>query len=148
VVYKSISGVRSIVQTLDDASAARLERIRWCPVQFQQYVEGVDVRVHTVGEEVIATEIRTNVTDYRYALRAADGEIDLAPRVLEGAVPARCVALAQFLGLAVAGIDLKLAPDGTVYCFEVNPSPAFSFFERNTGQPIARAIARYLAGEA
>ena len=32
-------------------------------------------------------------------------------------------------------------------CFEVNPSPAFSFYERRTGLPIATAIARYLAGE-
>jgi hypothetical protein len=31
--------------------------------------------------------------------------------------------------------------------FEVNPSPAFSYFERDAGQPIARAIALALAGE-
>jgi hypothetical protein len=30
----------------------------------------------------------------------------------------------------------------------VNPSPAFSYYEAHTGQPIAQAIARYLAGEA
>ena len=34
-----------------------------------------------------------------------------------------------------------------MYCFEVNPSPAFSYDEAHTGQPIAQAIARYLAGE-
>jgi hypothetical protein len=34
-----------------------------------------------------------------------------------------------------------------VFCFEVNPSPGYSYFEANTGQPIARAVARYLAGK-
>ena len=42
------------------------------------------------------------------------------------------------------GIDLKITPDDEVYCFEVNPSPAFSYYESNTGQPISAAIARAL----
>ena len=54
--------------------------------------------------------------------------------------------LSQGLGLAFAGIDLKITPDNRVFCFEVNPSPAFSYYEANTGQPIARAVAHYLAG--
>jgi hypothetical protein len=28
----------------------------------------------------------------------------------------------------------------------VNPSPAFSYYESHTRQPIARAVARYLCG--
>jgi glutathione synthase/RimK-type ligase-like ATP-grasp enzyme len=48
--------------------------------------------------------------------------------------------------LTVAGVDLRWAPGGAWYCFEVNPSPAFSYFAQATGQPIARAIARLLAG--
>ena len=62
-------------------------------------------------------------------------------------VASRCVALARALGLAFAGVDLKITPEGEVYCFEVNPTPAFSYYESNTGQPIALEVARYLAGE-
>jgi hypothetical protein len=29
---------------------------------------------------------------------------------------------------------------------EANPCPAYSYYEAHTGQPIARAVARYLAG--
>ncbi|MGH8914072.1 MAG: ATP-grasp domain-containing protein, partial [Acidimicrobiia bacterium] len=61
-------------------------------------------------------------------------------------VERRAVALAADLGLPVAGIDLMIDEDGDVYCLEVNPSPAFSYYEQNTGQPIAMAIARYLSG--
>jgi D-alanine-D-alanine ligase-like ATP-grasp enzyme len=50
------------------------------------------------------------------------------------------------LGLLVAGIDMRCCADGRWVCFEVNPSPGFSFYEAATGQPIAAAIADLLAG--
>ncbi|HEX2093714.1 MAG TPA: hypothetical protein VHG28_15030 [Longimicrobiaceae bacterium] len=145
VVYKSVSGVRSVVQELAEADLARLDRIRWCPTQFQAFVEGTDLRVHAVGGEVFATAIRTGATDYRYAEREG-AEAELRPAELPDALARRCVALARALGLAFAGIDLRISPDGRVFCFEVNPSPAFTFYEAHTGQPIARAVASYLAG--
>jgi hypothetical protein len=46
LIYKSISGVRSIVKTLENGDLARLDKIRWFPTQFQEYVEGTNVRVH------------------------------------------------------------------------------------------------------
>jgi D-alanine-D-alanine ligase-like ATP-grasp enzyme len=49
------------------------------------------------------------------------------------------------LELPVAGIDLRDHPAGKWFCFEVNPSPAFSYYEHETGQPIAAAVARFLA---
>jgi glutathione synthase/RimK-type ligase-like ATP-grasp enzyme len=146
LIYKSISGVRSIVQQLTDSDMERLEHIRWCPVQFQALVPGTDVRVHVVGEEAFATEIVSDRLDYRYARRDG-GSTSLRATELPADIVARCVAMTEGLGLAFAGIDLKLAPDGRVFCFEVNPCPAFSFYEANTDQPIAAAVARYLAGD-
>ena len=49
-------------------------------------------------------------------------------------------------GRAFAGIDLKITPENHVYCFEVNPSPAFSYYESQTGQAISTAVADYLSG--
>lgn len=146
VIYKSISGVRSIVRELEEGDLARLVQIRSCPTQFQAYIEGYDVRVHTIGESVFATRADTNVADYRYAPRQAGGETRLSAIELPPALRARCIALSTHLGLDFAGIDLKVAPDGRVYCFEVNPCPAFSYYEANTDQPIAQALAKYLAG--
>jgi ribosomal protein S6-L-glutamate ligase RimK-like protein len=144
VVYKSISGVRSIVQTFEQEDLRRLERIRWCPVQFQAYVEGTNVRVHTVGEEVFATAVLSDVTDYRYAERQ-NGSAELRAIELDDGLAERCVRLAGSLALPFAGIDLKLTPSGEAYCFEVNPSPAFAYYESGSGQPIAASLARYLA---
>jgi glutathione synthase/RimK-type ligase-like ATP-grasp enzyme len=144
VIYKSISSVRSIVQKLETKDFERLEQIRWCPTQFQQFVEGTNVRVHVVGEKVFATAIETEATDYRYAHKQG-GDAELRAVELDDEVAANCVRLAEALGLAFAGIDLKVTPNDEVFCFEVNPSPGFSYFEANTGQPIAKAVAEYLA---
>jgi hypothetical protein len=145
LVYKSISGARSIVTTFDPGDTERLERIRWCPVQFQGYVGGPNVRVHTVGDEVHATHITTDAVDYRYASRQVGAPAELVPYDLDEEIAQRCVALARTLGLDVAGLDLKLPPDGRVVCLEVNPSPVFSYYQAHTGQPIADAVARLLA---
>ena len=138
VVFKSTSSIRSIVNELDGRALERLEHIRWCPVQFQAFVEGVDVRVHVVGDEAYATRVSSAATDYRY------GESRLDPMTLSDDVAERCISLSRRLGLPFTGIDLRLASDGRVVCFEVNPSPAFSYYESHTGQPIANAVARHL----
>jgi glutathione synthase/RimK-type ligase-like ATP-grasp enzyme len=147
VVYKSISAVRSIVQTFEEADFERLENIRWCPTQFQAFVEGTNLRVHTIGQEVFGTAITTKATDYRYAARQCGDHADLRPVDLAEEVAMKCLELSRALGLDFAGIDLKVTPDDEVYCFEVNPCPGFSYYESNTGQPISDAVARYLAHE-
>ncbi len=145
VIYKSISGVRSIVTRLSDTHRKRLRNLASCPTQFQEYVRGEDIRVHVVGGEVYACRIVSEADDYRYAARHGHGvEItlfELPPEWTE-----RCLALVRSMDLAVAGIDLRLTPEGRWYCFEVNPSPAFTYYEGATGHPIALAIARLLAG--
>lgn len=146
IIYKSVSGVRSIVSRLSDRHAERLEDIAWCPTQFQQYVPGVDHRVHVVGDRLFTCEIISEADDYRYAHRQ-----DQAMSVVEGRLPddvaARCRRLAAALGLAFAGVDLRRTPDGDWCCFEVNPSPAFTYYQDLTGLPIAEAVAALLVGD-
>jgi glutathione synthase/RimK-type ligase-like ATP-grasp enzyme len=144
IIYKSISSVRSIVQTMEDSDDERLESLRWCPAQFQAFVDGTNVRVHTIGDEVFATAACTNATDYRYAASQTGESADLREAELSPELAEQCLRLAKSLGLEFAGIDLKITPDDEVYCFEVNPSPAFSYYESNAGQPISAGVARYL----
>ncbi len=143
VVYKSTSAVRSIVTRLQPADLARLDDVAWCPTQFQRRIPGRDYRVHVVGEAVFAAEIVSEADDYRYGEgRNADIHASRVP----APVADRCRALARALGLSVAGIDLRLTPAGEWYCFEANPSPAFTFYEAATGQAIAAAVAALLRG--
>jgi glutathione synthase/RimK-type ligase-like ATP-grasp enzyme len=143
VIYKSVSSVRSIVRRLEDGDLPRLESVRNCPTQFQEWVEGVDIRVHVVGEEIFATELVSEASDYRYASRTGDS---LTARAIEipPEIASACTGLTKDAGLMVAGIDLRRTPDDRYYCFEMNPSPGFLFYERATGQPISEAVARLL----
>ena len=144
VIYKSLSSVRSIVTRLTPAHRSRLHDITACPTQFQQYIPGRDYRVHVVGEEIFACEIVSAADDYRYAHRQGLA-VELRAYTLPMACAERCQTLAAALGFVVAGIDLRCTPEGQWYCFEVNPSPAFTYYQAATGQPIAAAIARLLA---
>jgi hypothetical protein len=142
VIYKSVSSTRSIVQPLATEHRARLGNITTCPTQFQQHIDGTDFRVHVVGDEVFACEIRSAASDYRYA---AESDVTMCTVRLPESVDYRCRTAARLLELPLAGIDLRRTPNDQWYCFEVNPSPAFTFFEEATGQPIGAAIARLLA---
>jgi len=145
LIYKSISGQRSIVSLLDTNDEKRLDRIRDCPVQFQVFVDGPNVRVHTVGERVFATQIASDAVDYRYATRQCGSAAEFTPIEIDDDVAERCVRLSSSLGLELAGLDLKLPSDGRVVCLEVNPSPVFTYYEEHAGQPIADAVAAHLA---
>jgi predicted ATP-grasp superfamily ATP-dependent carboligase len=144
VIYKSISSVRSIVQKLEEADYPRLEHIRWCPTQFQAFVPGTDVRVHTIDGKALAVAISSEATDYRYAARQTGEPAELREVDLSDELREKCCNLSKSLGLDFAGIDLKITPDDEVYCFEVNPCPAFSYYELSTGVPISVTLARYL----
>jgi hypothetical protein len=48
--------------------------------------------------------------------------------------------LTSDLGLSLSGIDLRLTPAGEWYCFEVNPSSAFTYYQEATGHPIAALL--------
>jgi hypothetical protein len=92
VVYKSISSTRSIVRTLCEEDTERLDHILWCPTQFQAFVDGINVRVHTIEKAVYASAIVTDAIDYRYAYRQGRRikvyEVDLSEELAE-----RCVRL-------------------------------------------------------
>ncbi len=140
IIYKSISRVRSIVRLLNTSDLERLDAVRTCPVQFQAFIQGTNVRVHTVGGHVFPTAIKTSAVDHRYG-----EDKKLEPIELSDDVAQRCLRLAAAYNLEFAGIDLMITPVGQVFCLEVNQSPAFRYYEQHTGQPIARAVADYLA---
>lgn len=143
VIYKSISGSRSIVSRLKITEAERLKDITWCPTQFQEYIPGNDIRVHVIGEQVFACEIISAADDFRYIPFS-----ETAPSIKNIGLPEdlaeSCKKLTASLNLHIAGIDLRRTPENVWYCFEVNPCPGFSFFQEATHHPIDEAIAQLL----
>jgi glutathione synthase/RimK-type ligase-like ATP-grasp enzyme len=146
VIYKSVSGTRSIVQTFGEEDRARLGRIRACPTQFQRRVRGTDIRVHVVGRSTFAVRIESCAVDYRYSVQQTGEDAELVAADVPEAVEQACIALSERLDLPFTGIDLRVTPEGDYYCFEANPCPAYSYYQRRTGLPIADALVRWLAG--
>jgi glutathione synthase/RimK-type ligase-like ATP-grasp enzyme len=144
VIYKSVSGERSIVSRMDAADFDAIDDVATCPTQFQAYIPGTDWRVHVVGDEMYVCEIHCAADDYRFA-HLQGIPVDVHSATLPEPIAARCHALAHSLNLPLAGIDLRRTDDDAWYCFEVNPSPAFTYYEQATGQPLSAAVARLLS---
>jgi glutathione synthase/RimK-type ligase-like ATP-grasp enzyme len=138
VIYKSVSSRRSIIARLGSEDLARIDSVASCPTQFQEYIPGRDFRIHVLGKRTFVHEIKSDAVDYRYSADSLK-----VPAVLPPEVDDLCVALTQALGLVFSGIDLRLTPDGEWYCFEVNPSPGYTYFEQGSGE-ITRALADFL----
>lgn len=143
VIYKSISGVRSIVSRLTEKKLHQLGDVKWVPTQFQEQVKGTDYRVHVIGHKTICSKIETDADDYRYA-GSTGHDIAIKACRLPLEVECNCIDLTRRLGLLVAGVDLRHTPEGEWYCFEVNPSPGFTYYQDHTGQDIANEICNLL----
>jgi glutathione synthase/RimK-type ligase-like ATP-grasp enzyme len=141
-IYKSVSSIRSQVALLDNRDG-HLRDVAFCPVQFQEWIHGTDVRVHVIGDQTVATEIGSTALDYRYPQKASEEPV-LREVVIPGEVHEACVRLTRLLNLSLAGIDLRRSAIGEWYCFEVNPQPYYAYFENRRGA-VTRAIVEYLA---
>jgi hypothetical protein len=129
--------------------AADLERgpsIRACPMQYQAYVPGEDLRIYVVDERVFAGRIVTRDRDHvdfrtdpdHHSVACALGPDDVA----------RCLRIARTLGLRFTGIDLRRTDAGELVFLEANPSPMFLRFEHDTGHPITQALVDALLHQA
>lgn len=144
VVYKGVSNVLTLAQLLTPETLPRLELLPNSPTLFQEYVEGVDYRVHVVGQEAFVTRLSAPTVDYRRSLAVQESDVQVEVAHLPDPVIARCIALTQHLGLIVSGLDFKETAAGRLVALELNPYPQFTFYERHDGQPVTRAIVDYL----
>ena len=141
-IVKSASGIRSIVRLiqLDEIEGFRDELI--VPLQVQEYIQGIDLRVHVVGETCIGCVIGSRETDYRYPVHTPPRlhQLDELP----SQIASLCIEATRQLDLAFSGIDLRLTPEGGCFCFEVNPSPAYPYFEDRARLSVTRSLAGML----
>jgi glutathione synthase/RimK-type ligase-like ATP-grasp enzyme len=122
-----------------------LDRVRYAPVIFQEYIEAkVDLRITVVGDDIFPAEIGSQETSYRVDFRMCMHEADIRPHVLPPAVAAKITDLMRALGLVYGAIDMRLTPDGEYVFLEINPAGQWLFIEQRTGQPITATLARYM----
>jgi len=133
VIYKPVRGGAHTQQlNSDDLSKERLAELSQAPVQFQEMIEGVDIRVYLIGEEAFAAEIRSSTLDFR-----GDPNAAIVPVELPEDIRQRCRQAADALMLGYSGIDIRRSPEGEYVFLECNPCPMFMHFETVTGYPIS-----------
>jgi hypothetical protein len=118
----------------DDAS------IRLCPAIYQAEVPGCrHLRVHVLGEHVIAIELHSEALDWRPDLNVPMRRVDLDPihRL-------RLIALNEALGLEMSIMDAKLDDDGDMIWLEANPQGAFLFVEALAEVDLTSAMCDFL----
>lgn len=131
-------------QMLDEAAADEIPSVDWAPVMFQEYVEGVDLRVTVIGGEVFAAEIDARATTSPHDFRPVYGACRVGATSISDASRALIMGAMSELGLTYAAFDFRRSEDGREVFLEVNPAGQWLFVEQRTGQPIAAALARHL----
>jgi hypothetical protein len=138
LVYKSNSAMRSIVARGGPRDSQRLGELANCPVLFQQYIAGPDVRVHLIGDRVFGQEIRATTVDYRYP--ELFDEVRYSPIDVPDEVRQRCCAFGEQEGLTFVGFDFKIDRRGCWYCLEANPMPGYDGFDERLGGQVSSAL--------
>jgi hypothetical protein len=138
-VVKPVCGTRATTREIGQDDLGRLARSAG-PVLVQRMIEGDDVRVHVVGDAVIACRFSSTTIDYR-SDREATREVTGIPAALASLLVARTAEQ----GLAFAGWDFKLDRDGTYWCLECNPMPGYSFYDRVCAGAISDALVKLLS---
>jgi glutathione synthase/RimK-type ligase-like ATP-grasp enzyme len=147
-IYKTFSCTHAIwreTRLLGPDEMTHLDAVRVAPVIFQEFIPAeCDLRITAVGGTLFAAAIRSvadGLIDFRMSVGDAALSVEQLPRQLTD----RLRKLLQRLGLVYGAIDVRRTPDGQYYFFEVNTAGEFLFIEERTGQPIARALADWLA---
>ena len=126
LIYKSNSNIRSRTQLLDEA---RRNNFLSSPTLFQHRIRGDNIRVHVVEQSVFSVKIESDLLDYRYYKNTSKPDmkvIELPTKVMND-----CIEVTRHFGLTFSGIDLIKTSSNNYYFLEINPMPAYSWFEES-----------------
>lgn len=150
LVVKPVSGAHPqdpprAVPTSRVGPDADFSAVAFGPTLLQRRVaKRADIRLTAVGDQLLAARKATGAeaeVDVRFAESDAPwSPVEVAPRVTEGVR-----AYLRDAELAYGAFDFVEDADGTWWFLECNQSGQFGFIEVDTGQPIARTIAEWLA---
>jgi glutathione synthase/RimK-type ligase-like ATP-grasp enzyme len=141
-VYKSNSGIRSIVRAVEDTDVERFEALEFCPAYFQERVWGDNVRVHVIADQCHSVLIRSSCVDYRYD---RSGNASEERCVIPDDIARKCVDVTASLGLTFSGIDfVRSRIDGEMYCLEVNPMPGYHGYDLTLDYEISATLIELL----
>lgn len=150
VVIKTLSGTKGIgVFIVSDYNSLRpiLQTI-WnisdqTEVLLQEYIENdYDVRLHVLGEKVIASMKRNKIeNDFRtnVSLGGTTDKYKPSKKIKELAIKA-----AKSVQTSWSGVDIMIDKKGNPYVLEVNASPGTDGIEKISGVPVTEMVIDYI----
>ena len=140
LIFKPVQGGGyTKLLTQNDLSDERLKCLNSGAVQFQEKLDGVDIRVYVIGDKFFAAEIRANSIDFR-----TDENAEIVPITLPEKIQKQCLEIMEKFKLKFTGIDIKTKSNGEHVFIESNPAPMFIFFEKKSGYPITDTLCDFL----
>lgn len=145
---ESSQGAGVILAEKLSASRGITEALRGLFANFlvQEYIaeaKGADVRCFVVGDQVVAAMRRqAPAGEFRSNLHRGGTALGVIPTEAEIDVATRAT---RVLGLGIAGVDLIRSDRGPLV-LEVNASPGLEGIETASGQDVAGAVIRFVAG--
>jgi glutathione synthase/RimK-type ligase-like ATP-grasp enzyme len=142
---------KSIIYTniVDNESLESIERVKNCPVIFQQFIKKKsDIRINVFGDEVYATELCSQQSksekirvDWR---RAKIGEIEHKSYCLSEDMVDRIIKFTRSYGLEFGALDFVLSTKDELIFLELNPNGQWGWIEQLTKQPLRKALIKLL----
>ena len=133
---KPVSSVRATTRELIDQSAQRLATTHR-PVLAQRLIEGYDIRVQVVHQDVLACAFHSSSVDYRSDRYAVREIVDVPGELAE-----RLIAKTAEQGLVFAGWDFKVDGEDRYWCLERNPMPGYGCYDKECLGAISDALIR------
>lgn len=127
-----------------DELLEKVKQLRGTPLLFQEFISssyGKDVRIHVVGDEVVASMLRVSETDFRANISAGGKMYKYTPSNEEKDLAIRC---SKLVGTDFAGIDLLFGENGNPIVCEVNSNAHFINIYNCTGIDISQSIIKYI----
>jgi glutathione synthase/RimK-type ligase-like ATP-grasp enzyme len=151
--YREEDGKEFVFYTSRINTSTDFSGLRVAPAILQQAIEvKTELRITVVGTQVFAaaidsdtSKLPSHIRDWRVADTSTDVHITVYE--LPEAMQKKCVAVVKELGLEYGAIDAIIDKQDKLWFLENNPQGQWTFIQKATGMPIAKAIADLLMGD-
>lgn len=147
VIFKAVArGGTPHLMTDEDVTPERLDNLATAPVQFQEYVEGEDLRVYVLDGEVVgAIRYESDTENFSFKIDKKEGrDVSVEAVTISDDIVDTVTRATEQSGLTYGAVDVRRQSDGTHALLELNESPKFAAADIDADQDVAGALAEFL----
>ncbi|WP_153123037.1 ATP-grasp domain-containing protein [Peribacillus tepidiphilus] len=143
--YGSFGAQVYMIQNKEEMIAKSTELIRLgIPFIYQQYIKsshGKDIRLHVVGDQVVAAMLRKSEQDFRANVTNGGKMMPYNPTKEQIDLAVKC---SQIIGTDFCGVDLLFGPEEEPIVCEINSNAHFKNIYDCTGVDVSKFMMSYI----